>query len=312
MKFYFAPMEGVAGYIYRNTYNKYFNNIDKFFAPFISTSPNGIKKMKEFKDILPENNMGINIVPQLLSNSYEDFVIAVKEMKSYGYNEINLNVGCPSGTVTSKKKGAGMLLDLDYLDKFLDFIFEHLDIKISVKTRIGYYDDSEVEKLIEIYNNYPIYELIVHPRTREDFYKNKVDLNAFEKFYQNSKHDMCFNGDIFSYDDYENLIRRFPKVNKVMLGRGILRNPSIVDNIKNNEKCPDLKKIFEFHDDLFEKYKNYLSGEIHLLFKMKEVWLYMVNSLEDSEKYAKKIKKIKKLSEYRSLIDELKYISGVW
>lgn len=311
MKFYFAPMEGVAGYIYRNTYNKYFNNIDKFFAPFISTSPNGIKKMKEFKDILPENNMGINIVPQLLSNSYEDFVIAVKEMKSYGYNEINLNVGCPSGTVTSKKKGAGMLLDLDYLDKFLDYIFEHLDIKISVKTRIGYYDDSEVEKLIEIYNNYPIYELIVHPRTREDFYKNKVDLNAFEKFYQNSKHDMCFNGDIFSYDDYENLIRRFPKVNKVMLGRGILRNPSIVDNIKNNENCPDLKKIFEFHDDLFEKYKNYLSGEIHLLFKMKEVWLYMVNSLEDSEKYAKKIKKIKKLSEYRSLIDELKYISGV-
>lgn len=312
MKFYFAPMEGVAGYIYRNTYNKYFNNIDKFFAPFISTSPNGIKKMKEFKDILPENNMGINIVPQLLSNSYEDFVIAVKEMKSYGYNEINLNVGCPSGTVTSKKKGAGMLLDLDYLDKFLDYIFEHLDIKISVKTRIGYYDDSEVEKLIEIYNNYPIYELIVHPRTREDFYKNKVDLNAFEKFYQNSKHDMCFNGDIFSYDDYENLIRRFPKVNKVMLGRGILRNPSIVENIKNNENCPDLKKIFEFHDDLFEKYKNYLSGEIHLLFKMKEVWLYMVNSLEDSEKYAKKIKKIKKLSEYRSLIDELKYISGVW
>lgn len=311
MEFYFAPMEGVAGYIYRNTYNKYFNNIDKFFAPFISTSPNGIKKMKEFKDILPDNNKDVKIVPQLLSNNYEDFVLAVKEIKDFGYDEINLNVGCPSGTVTSKKKGAGMLLDLEYLDEFLEYVFGNIDTKISVKTRIGFYDDCEVEKLIEIYNKYPICELIVHARTREDYYKNSINLNAFGKFYDNSKHDLCFNGDIFSVDDYVNIISKFPKVKKVMLGRGILRNPSIVDNIKNNEKCPDFKRIFEFHDDLFENYKNLLSGETHLLFKMKEVWLYMVNSLDDSEKYAKKIKKVKKLSEYISVVNEIKYMSGL-
>ena len=311
MEFYFAPMEGVAGYIYRNTYNKYFDNIDKFFAPFISTSPNGIKKMKEFKDILPENNKGINIVPQLLSNSYEDFVVAAKEIKEFGYNEINLNVGCPSGTVTSKKKGAGMLLDLEYLDNFLDYIFGNLDTRISVKTRIGFYDDDEVEKLIEIYNKYPIYELIVHSRSREDFYKNPVNIKAFEKFYTKSKHELCFNGDIFSYTDYENIIQEFPGVSKIMLGRGILRNPSLVDNIKNIKNVPDIKKIFEFHDDLFGEYKIYLSGETHLLFKMKEVWLYMVHSLDDSEKYEKKIKKSKKISEYISVVDEIKRIYGM-
>ena len=306
MEFYFAPMEGVAGYIYRNTYNKYFNNVDKFFAPFISTSPNGIKKMKEFKDILPENNKNINIVPQLLSNSYEDFVVAVKEIKEFGYNEVNLNVGCPSGTVTSKKKGAGMLLDLEFLDKFLNYIFDNLDIKISVKTRIGFYDDCEVEKLIEIYNRYPVYELIVHSRTREDYYKNSINLNAFEKFYKNSESSLCFNGDIFSNEDYKEIIQKFPEINKMMLGRGILRNPSIVENIKNNKNCPDLKKIFEFRDELYEKYKEYLSGETHLLFKMKEVWLYMISSFDDSEKCAKKIKKVKNIKEYISLMDEFK------
>lgn len=311
MKFYFAPMEGVAGYIYRNTYNKYFNNIDKFFAPFISTSPNGIKKMKEFRDILPENNNNIVIVPQLLSNSCEDFFLAAKEIKDYGYDEINLNVGCPSGTVTSKKKGAGMLLDLEYLDDFLSYIYDNIDMKISVKTRIGFYDDSLVEELIEIYNKYPIYELIVHSRSREDYYKNEININAFEKFYTNSKHDLCFNGDIFSVEDYDNIINKFPEINKLMLGRGILRNPSIVENIKNNENHPDFKKIFEFHDELYEEYKNYLSGETHLLFKMKEVWLYMVNSFDDNEKCVKKIKKVKNISEYLHFVNEIKYLSGI-
>ena len=306
MKFYFAPMEGVAGYIYRNAYNKYFNNADKFFAPFISTSPNGIKRMKEFRDILPENNKDIDIVPQLLSNNASDFIIAAKEISDIGYEEINLNVGCPSGTVTSKSKGAGMLIDLDKLDRFLDEIFNSLTMKISVKTRIGFENADDVEELIKIYNRYPIYELIVHPRTRQDFYKNQVDLDAFAEFVNYSKHSLCYNGDIFSYGDYLELVKKFPNIEKIMIGRGILRNPSILENILQKNDRPLWDDIFMFHDELFNEYKNYLSGDTNLLFKMKEVWLHMVNSMDNTEKAAKKIKKVKNLKEYNIVINEFK------
>lgn len=309
MKVYFAPMEGVAGYIYRNTYNKYFDNVDKFFAPFISTSPNGIKRMKEFRDILPENNEKIRLVPQLLSNNAKDFVLAANEIKSIGYDEINLNVGCPSGTVTSKGKGAGMLIDLDKLDNFLDYIFDKLSMKISIKTRVGFYDTCDVEKIIEIYNKYPIYELIVHLRVRQDFYKNDIRLEEFEKFVKYSKHSLCYNGDIFSYEDYKKILKRFPDTDKIMIGRGILKNPSIVENIIMGSSEPDFEKIYEFHDDLFYQYKNYLSGDTNLLFKMKEVWLYMVGLLENSDKYAKKIKKAKNIQEYLSVVDEIKRLT---
>jgi tRNA-dihydrouridine synthase len=261
--------------------------------------------MKEFKDILPVNNEGINLIPQLLSNSSKDFVMAVNEIVEYGYEEINLNVGCPSGTVTSKKKGAGMLMDLEYLDDFLSYVFDNTKIKISVKTRIGFYDSQEVDSLVEIYNKYPISELIVHPRTRQDFYKNSVDMEAFSLFYNKSKHSLCFNGDIFSYDDYVKVMEKFPEIEKCMLGRGILRNPSIVENIINQNDSPDYKKLLEFHEELFLRYKEYLSGDTNLLFKMKEVWLYMVNSFEDSEKYAKKIKKVKNITEYNNFINEI-------
>lgn len=306
MKFYFAPMEGVAGYIYRNAYNNYFNNIDKFFAPFISTSPNGIKRMKEFRDILPENNKRINLVPQLLSNNSTDFIMAAKEIEDIGYEEINLNVGCPSGTVTSKSKGAGMLSDFDRLDRFLDEVFNGLTMKISVKTRIGFENADDIEELIKIYNRYPVYELIVHPRTRQDFYKNQVNIEAFAEFVNCSKHSLCYNGDIFCYGDYLRITEKFPNLEKIMIGRGILRNPSIVENILQRKDEPLWDDIFMFHDELFNEYKNYLSGDTNLLFKMKEVWLHMVNSMDSPERAAKKIKKIKNIKEYNIVINEFK------
>lgn len=308
-KFYFAPMEGVAGYIYRNIYHEYFGHIDKFFAPFISTSPNGIKKMKEFKDILPENNENVCLIPQLLSNNADDFILAAKQIKDVGYNEINLNVGCPSGTVTSKGKGAGMLRDTERLDNFLYKVFETCHgtgIKLSIKTRIGFSSPDEFDNIIEIYNRYQMHELIVHPRTREDYYKNDINLNAFRTAVKKSKNTLCYNGNIFDINDYKRITEEFDEIKSVMIGRGALRNPSIVENIIEDISKPDIKKIFDFHDKIYNEYKKCMSGERNLLFKMKEIWLYMVHSMEDPDKKAKKIKKAKNIYEYESVINEFK------
>lgn len=309
IQLYFAPMEGVAGYLYRNTYNEIFSGIDKYFAPFISTSPNGIRRLKEFKDVLPENNKGINLVPQLLSNNAKDFVSATEELAGLGYEEVNINIGCPSGTVISKGKGAGFLGDLDGLDRFFDEIFNKTydkhNMKISVKTRVGLYDEDMWQDILEIYNRYPISELIIHPRTREDLYKKPVRYNTFEYATENTGLKLCYNGDVFTKAAYKSICERFDGINAIMLGRGILKNPCLPQMIKEDKEI-EADKIFEFHDIIYERYKDYMSGEVPVLFKMKEIWLYMQESFENSEKMIKKIKKSKNLREYDRIIQEMK------
>ena len=218
-KLYFAPMEGVAGYIFRNIYVNFFDDADKYFSPFVVTRPSGIMKNKELRDILPENNEKLFLVPQILANNADGFINAAKQMKELGYEEVNLNLGCPSGTVVSKKRGAGFLRYPDELDEFFDRIYNECDVKISVKTRIGFEKSDEIYRLMEIFNKYPIYELIIHPRTRMDMYKNKPDLTMFGYALNESKNPVCYNGDIKTKADFEMIAERFPEIDSVMIGR---------------------------------------------------------------------------------------------
>lgn len=304
MKFYMAPLEGITGYIFRSTYHKYYGDIDKYFTPFISPNQKKICRTREKNDILPENNEGMYVVPQVLTNNSQRFIETVEYLKEYGYHEINLNLGCPVGTVVSKKKGAGFLSQPIQLKTFLDEIYSACDVKISIKTRIGMENPEEFEQLMEIYNQFPVHELIIHPRTREDYYKNKPHLEAFAHGYHTSETDVCYNGDIFTKEDYEKILCQFPKLEFVMLGRGILRYPGLVSYIKEG-KTTDKKTLREFHDCLYDKYRQTLYGDKTVLFKMKEMWSYMIYSFEFDSKIEKKIKKAQKLSEYNIIVNEL-------
>ncbi len=289
MKYYLAPMEGITGYIYRNSYEKFFHNIDKYFTPFIIPNKSTSLKTKELRDILPENNKGINIVPQILTNDSEGFIITARKLQQLGYNEINLNLGCPSGTVVSKNRGSGFLAKREELDIFLDEIFKIDDMKISIKTRIGKDSPEEFYELIKIYNKYPIEELIIHPRTQKDFYGNKPDLDVFKDALSLSSNPICYNGDIFSVSDYNRLIKTFPKVKTIMLGRGILANPGLINEIKNNTTI--YKEVLkEFHDEILNKYIELYNEDRNALFRMKELWGYMIYIFSNNKKYAKKIK----------------------
>lgn len=313
MKYYFAPMEGITGYIYRNAYKKFFDNIDKYFTPFIVPNNSRSLKTKELRDILPENNKGINIVPQILTNDSEGFIFTANKLKQLGYDEINLNLGCPSGTVVAKNRGSGFLAKRDELDKFLEEIFKIDDIKISIKTRIGKDTSDEFYKLIEIYNKYPMEELIIHPRTQKDFYGNKPNLEVFRDALKLSKNNICYNGDIFTKEDNDKLIREFNQVNKFMLGRGILANPGLINEIKNNAFI-DKKTLKNFHDEVFNEYRELFNEDRNAIFRMKELWGYMVHIFSDNKKYAKKIKKAQKLDAYNdavsSLFEEQEIIKG--
>lgn len=304
MKYYFAPLEGVTGYIYRNAYQTFFGQIDKYFIPFISPTKNKGFTSRELNDVLPEHNQGLTVVPQILTNNSNYFIGTVNELTKFGYDEINLNLGCPAGTVVAKHKGSGFLAQREQLDQFLEDIFSNESTKISIKTRIGKDSPDEFYELIKIFNKYPLEELIIHPRIQTDFYKNKPNMRVFKDALALSKNPVCYNGDIFNVKDHKELVEMYPSLDAVMLGRGLIGNPALIGEIKNNHVI-DKQIIKEFHDTVYAGYKEILSGDKNSLFKMKEFWFYMINLFADSDKYAKKIRKTDRLRDYEAIISML-------
>lgn len=307
MNIYFAPMEGITGYRYRNIHHTFFGkHIDKYFTPFISPNVEKIFVPKELRDILPEHNTGLPIVPQMLSNNAERFITGAKLLAQYGYKEINLNLGCPSKTVVSKGRGSGFLATPSKLDAFLYEIFDKAGsfVKISVKTRLGKTSPEEFFELIEIFNQYPMEELIIHPRVQTDFYKNTPNMAVFAKALAASKNPVCYNGDIFTLKQFQAFKESFGQLPSVMLGRGLLMNPHLA-----SELCGESPITFEqfcaFHDAIYAMYQRELFGDKPVLFKMKELWQYMSGMFSNAEKYLKKIKKAQHCTDYETAIHEL-------
>lgn len=304
MRYYLAPLEGVTSYLYRNAYHEHFERLDKYFTPFISTNQQLHFSTRDLKEILPEHNAGLNVIPQILSNKADEFVKTAEAICAYGYDEINLNLGCPSNTVVAKNKGSGFLFQREALDRFLDEVYSKATMKVSIKTRHGKYEHDEFYELIKIFNQYPLHELIIHPRVAKDMYKNTPNLDVFGDVLAEIKAPVCYNGDLFAKSDFERVTGRFPSVDMVMLGRGIIANPGIVGYIKHGT-LPDKSVYRSFHDRLYVDYQRIMSGERNVLFKMKEFWAFMIDSFDAPDKFAKKIRKCEKLVDYERVIDAL-------
>ncbi len=304
MKIYLAPLEGITGWIYRNAVHECFGGFDKYFIPFISPNQKGHFSTREKKDIMPEHNSGMYAVPQILTNNAEDFIKTAEKLEEYGYSEVNLNLGCPSKTVVTKGRGAGFLADPDRLDRFLEEIFEKCSIKISVKTRIGMEDKDEFGHLLDIYNRYPMEELIVHPRLQSDYYKNVPDLDTFSLAVRDGKSPLCYNGDICSAGNMKLLADRFPSIDRIMAGRGVLMDPALGRELKGGSAA-EKEELRRFHNLVYAGYCEEMSGDRTILYKMKELWSYLSPVFSDSRKYAKKIKKCEKCKVYEEIIEEM-------
>lgn len=303
MKLYFAPLEGITTYIYRNTHAQFFGGCDAYFSPFITPSDNEKIGRKGFKDILPENNL-TDLKVQVLTNNSASFLKFEEKAREYGYKELNINLGCPSGTVVGKNRGAGFLRDTDALDKFLYEIFAHTKTKISVKTRAGYFSADEIEELLCVYNKYPISLLILHPRCREDFYKGVPDENAFSYAYDNAKAPLCYNGNIFTACDYCSVCDNYPQLDSIMIGRGAVTNPAIFREIRGGDPLT-AKELIAFTEALKENYSGILDSDVFTLHKLKEIWLYIMQNFPDEKRILKTIRKTNKLSEFMNAIYSL-------
>lgn len=381
MLYYAAPMEGITTYIYRRAHARFYGGIDKYFTPFIAG-----KKMttREVRDILPENNAGVALVPQILTNKADDFLEIADRLAAYGYDTVNLNLGCPSGTVTAKKRGAGFLGEPEALDAFLYEIYEKCPLQISIKTRLGISDLKEWERLLDIYARYPVQELIIHTRLLQEFYTGAPHPEAFAMALCRLRDTagesarsvgtaLCYNGDILSAeslsdiqasvsacihglsqsDEYNKNNRTCgaahtalgtPVIDRIMIGRGLLQNPALAGQLQagcfpdaasqtaspapsgtgqtasaSHPSSQNPETLRAFHDEILNGYCEIMSGDLPVLFKMKDLWTYMIKAFVSSapaqspeepdrrtvEKHLKKIRKAARIPEYQIAVDGL-------
>ena len=307
VKYYMAPLESVTTWIYRQAHAKIYGRLDKYFIPFLEPHEKRDFKTRELQEILPEHNENIYAVPQILTNRSEGFIKLAKALKEWGYEEINLNLGCPSKTVVTKGKGSGFLAKPEELKLFLTEIFDALsgEVKISVKTRIGKEDPEEFPALLELFNKYPMEELIIHPRVQKDGYGNVPRLEIYELAEKQSMNPICYNGDLYTREQIRNLTERFPGTQRLMFGRGFLRDPGLLYN-EGKDSEETFEKFWAFHDLVYEGYQERNMGDRNVLFKMKELWSYQVYQFSEPERLFKVFKKAQDCKEYEQMIRNLR------
>ncbi len=299
-----APLQGFTDVTFRNVFSDHFSGVDEAVAPFISTMGQMRLKPSRIKDVDPENNKKLFVVPQILGNVAKDFIFLADYLYEMGHKKINWNLGCPHSKIAKKNRGSGLLMYPDKIDAFLDTILPKISNTLSIKLRLGRKSKDEIFNLLPILNKYPLDEIILHPRTGIQMYEGTSDHDAFEKALLCSRHALTYNGDITDLNTFHIVQKKFPYIIRFMIGRGLLSNPFLAEDIKgvlvNKNQIDRLKK---FHDDLFDNYQTIFSGPAHLTGRMKGFWRYLGPSFKDSRKQLKKILKADSITKYQDMVE---------
>ncbi len=300
MRYYFAPMEGLTDSVYRRLHHKYFGGVDRYYMPFLSPTVHKTLTHRENRELPIADSELFSAIPQVLTKHPEDFLWAAQVCCDRGYGEVNLNLGCPSGTVVAKGKGAGMLRDPAALDAFLEEIFRRSPLPVSVKTRLGLESPEEFPAILAVLNRYPIRELTVHPRVRRQFYNGDVDREMFRYAVENSRNPLCYNGDLNTRQDIAAVEQAFPQVEAVMLGRGLLADPGML-----TPGGTELKTLERFMQELMEQYVELFGGSRNAMFRLKEHWGMLFTRMPDREKLQKRLRKTTDLAEYQAITGDI-------
>jgi tRNA-dihydrouridine synthase B len=304
--FYLAPLRGITDNIFRNSFEKYFGKFSSLLAPFIPTVKGISVCESHVKDILPDRNDCARLVPQIIGNDPEQFLVLASKIKTLGYESVNWNLGCPFPQITKKKRGSGLLPYPEIIDSFLNQVSRSLQCTLSVKVRLGLNSTSELLKIIPILNRYPLTEIIIHPRTGSQMYSGKVDIEMFEECAAICSHPVVYNGDIFSENDFLRLSTRMPYIKRWMIGRGIVLNPFLLKSLITGDQVKKERDLlFNFHQEIFDKNSKILFGPAHLLGKMKEIWMYLSSCFEDKDSILKQIRKTTTVPGYLEITNKM-------
>jgi len=314
-KFYLAPLRGITDRVFRDTYEKHFGRFDYMLAPFVSTIRGNRVRDYHIEDLLPANNESCRkrLIPQIIGNDSEGFLLLSRKFADLGFECVNWNLGCPAPLITRKKRGSGLLPHKDIIEQFLEDVIPKLTIPLSIKTRLGLDNKDDLGVLMPIFNNYPLKEIIIHPRTGSQLYGGTVDIDKFETFLHKSVHTVVYNGDIRTAIDFKYLTDRFPNVDRWMIGRGIIMNPYLLDELKGEAITSGDKNICgirNFLDDLLQACQSDPPHPGRILGRMKGIWEYLAPNLDETGELGKKIMRCETLAAYQEIIDGTLNICG--
>ena len=307
MNYYVAPMEGLTDRVWRQAHQKWFGWAGapaKYYAPFLSPPENRVLIKKKMAELAPEANPGAPVVPQLLAKDGALAAWMVGQLRQLGYTEVNLNFGCPSGTVTAKGKGSGMLRDLDKLDAFLAALFAEAEGPLTVKTRLGVEKPEEFAAVLEVYNRYPIAELTIHPRVMRQQYRGIADREAFAKALPACRMPVCYNGDLTTVEQLRALEADFPTVQSLMVGRGIIADPALFRQALGGPAATK-EELRGYLDDLYHGYTALFGSAGCAISRMKGHWFYLIHRFEGSERLGKQLRKLREPWEYETVVNQI-------
>ena len=301
-KIEFAPLQGYTDAIYRTMHNKVFGGINSYYSPFIRLEKGEVRQ-KDIKDILPENNENINLVPQIIVNSNEEFLKLTESVSNLGYKRIDINMGCPFPLQTKKGRGAALLQNTKHLEDIVESINSINDIDFSIKMRLGMDSAEDAKGALEIINKAKLHHITIHPRIAKQQYKGEIDYQTFDYIYQNCLHPIIYNGDILSQEDIYNIINIYTKIEGIMIGRGLLAKPYLAMELNKTIRLSvseRLSMIMKLHDAIYDHYSSVMQGEHQLLLKMKTFWEYLDEEI--GKKPYKAIKKSVNIKKYELAI----------
>ena len=303
-----SPLQGFTDFRFRNAFHKHFGGIDTFYSPYIKLNGKLVVKGSYERDILPENNTTLEVIPQIITNDAEEFLFVAKYVQQFGYKELNWNLGCPYPMVAKCGMGSGLIKNTDQIEHILKRVHNETNIIVSMKMRMGYENPTEILDVFPILEQYPIKNIAIHARIGKQLYKGGVDLDSFQKCLDTSKQKIYYNGDITSVTKFNELQERFPSIEHWMIGRGLIADPFLPSMIKNNttEYPKNRLEIFEaFHDEIYQEYDAYLSGPTPIRMKMLGFWEYFSESFSNPQKTFKKIKKAGNSKNYEIAVKEI-------
>ena len=303
-----SPLQGFTDFRFRNAFHHYFGGIDTFYAPYIRLNGKLIIKNSYQKDLQLENNTTLEVIPQVMTNNADEFLFVVKYIQDLGYKELNWNLGCPYPMVTKQGMGSGLICNPDKINEILDRAHSETDVVVSMKMRMGYEHAEEILEVFPMLDRYPLKNIAIHARIGKQLYKGGVDLDAFQRCVESTRHKLYYNGDITSVAKLKEMQQRFPTIDHFMIGRGLIADPFLPSMIKSDttEYPKDRWKIFsEFHDTIYHQYDEALSGPTPIKMKMQGFWEYFAQSFSNPQKTFKKIKKANNPRAYQQAVREI-------
>ena len=300
----FAPLDGITKIVFRQVWSRYFGGVDRYFIPFFSPTPHHLMTPRDLREVDYIHNANLPSVPQVMTKNADDFLWACDVLKDMGYTEVNLNLGCPSGTVTAKGKGSGMLRDPAVLDAFLDAVFSHAEGPVSVKTRLGVSSPDEFAAILDIYDRYPICELTIHPRVMRQLYRGQADRAAFAEALPRCTMPVCYNGDVTTPEELRALETQFPQLSGIMIGRGFIADPALLRRARGGTGA-SREELRGYLDDLYHGYTELFGSAGCAVSRMKAHWFYLIHRFAGSEKLEKQLRKAREPWEYEVLVNQI-------